>query len=185
MDKNLTCIWLKGDTVSKGKWIEWYQDMANIIRRLGFEPNIMCGSFDDYEPQRWLTVARKEKAILRRVEEGDIPISLKIGYREDRDSWTWIEIWRRNRPLLKDMVLMMDTSECCPIDPEEIVATMLKYIDIEYGEIFRCGGTFHHAGAYMVNRELSFKPGWLARNGTSYRNGVETLKIYKGEKHVE
>ena len=177
MDKKITGIWLEGETKSKGNWIDWYLDMADVIRWLGYEPTLIDCEFEDYHPNGWLTIARKEKAILRRLEEGDVPLALSIGYRENKDSDTLVEAWRHNYKHSKEIVFLMDTSKCRKINPEHIARIMQKYIDVEYGEIFSLYSAWG-AVTYMVNRYSDLKLGRKRDRKT------EILKVYGEEAYV-
>ena len=65
-------IWGK----EKGDWIEWYNDIKNLMNKLGYEHTHIGILSKNYSSGKIFTVARKEREILTKINEGEIPMSL-------------------------------------------------------------------------------------------------------------
>ena len=179
MENKITGIWLLGDTAVEGRWLEWYQDMVELFRLLGHKPTNIAVEFPGDKRIRELTVARKEKEILRRIEDGEMPTFMGVDVlpkpREYDDSTLFTN--RSNKSCSKDLYFAINTTRCNPVDPEMIMEVLKKYSTLAYGEIFR-EITMDGAMMYMLNKETDVK---LGRN--TYRD-TEILKIYRGEKYA-
>ena len=77
-------VTLWGDGLIKGDWLNWYNDIGIIFQELGYKRTHIEINSKSYANDKVVTVARKEKAILHLLQDGEEPISmsclsLKIG----------------------------------------------------------------------------------------------------------
>ena len=192
MDRKATGIWLFSHKKVQGNFVEWYRDMTELFLRLGHKPTHIVVQFVLYGEIRIVTVARKEKEILQRLSEGEIPthISLlacpktKEGMRtEDYVLVAEYKVLGRSKDCI--LYVVMDNTRCDTrdLDLKEIMGILEKYTELDYGEIVTCSGPGRIRG---IENYVSYKHASVI-NGKKRVTGsdVEILKIYKGEKYVE
>ncbi len=76
MDKRITySFWGKEKTTQN--WIDWYKDVKFLINCIGYELSHIGVEFESYDSKKIVTVKRKEKDILLRMNNGEIPNSLE------------------------------------------------------------------------------------------------------------
>lgn len=136
MDKKVISITLWGNGTEKGKWIEWYEDIKEIMNSLGYKNTHIGIDSKSYTSGKILTVARKEKEILAKIRDGEIPSSLSCyslpkGYRQAALEY---ELYCDRGE--KDISVIMNETDYTPENEQMIISVLKKYIDSEYGAIY-------------------------------------------------
>ena len=125
-------IWGK----EKGDWIEWYNDIKNLMNKLGYEHTHIGILSKNYSSGKILTVARKEREILTKINEGEIPMSLSCyslpkGFKVA--SFDYNFLCERNGSYISVILKETDYN----ISNEQLIISLMnKYICLEYGEIY-------------------------------------------------
>ena len=70
----------------KGDWIDWYNDIKELMSYLGYEETHIGILSENYTSGKIMTVKRKEKEVLAKLIEGEVPksfscYSLPKGYK--------------------------------------------------------------------------------------------------------
>jgi len=187
MDHNITCVWLMGEMRIEGRWLEWYEDMAGLFRRLGYKPTHFSVRFSADKRGRFLSVSRKEKEILQRFSEGENPVDMHLyvypPHRENNLD-TIVHAFCNNFPYSKDLFFTIDSDLDSDVDPEEIMEILKKYAVLEYGEIFKSRDISNlDAMMYEQNRGLDVELGRKWPSG--YLKNIQFLKIYKEGKYAD
>ncbi len=120
----------------KGDWIEWYNDIKNLMHKLGYEHTHIGIMSEHYSFGKILTVARKEKEILTKINEGEIPksfscYSLPKGFKVA--GFDYYFLCERNDEYMS--VILKETDYNLS-NEQFIISLMNKYICFEYGEIY-------------------------------------------------
>lgn len=120
----------------KGDWIEWYNDIKNLMNKLGYEHTHIGIMSEHYTSGKILTVARKEKEILTKIIEGEIPMSfscysLPKGYKVAGFDYNFL--CERNDEYMS--VILKETDYNLS-NEQFIILLMNKYICLEFGEIY-------------------------------------------------
>lgn len=160
MDKKVISITLWGNGAEKGKWIEWYDDIKEIMNSLGYKQTHIGITSKSYTSGKILTVARKEKEILAKIKDGEIPssfscYSLPKGYRQAVFDY---EFYCEREE--KDVSVIMNEVDYNPDNEQMIISVLKKYIDSEYGEIYsalRSDAPWIYAGTRKVNDLKSYE----------------------------
>lgn len=120
----------------EGGWIEWYSDIKTLMKQLGYENTHIGLMSDHYTSGKLLTVVRKEKEIIKKITEGEIPRSFSC-YSLPKEykiaSFDYNIMCERNASYMSVIIKESDydtANECL------IVSVMKKYIRLEYGEIY-------------------------------------------------
>lgn len=120
----------------RGKWTDWYMDIKTLMNQLGHENTHIGIMSEHYTSGKILTVARKEKEIVTRITEGEIPSSFSC-YALPKDykvaSFDYDIMCERNATYMSVIIKESDyntANECL------IISLMKKYICLEYGEIY-------------------------------------------------
>lgn len=154
MDEKVISITLWGNGAEKGKWIEWYDDIKEIMNSLGYKQTHIGIESKSYTSGKILTVVRKEKEILAKIKDGEIPLSfccysLPKGYRQAVFDYEFYCERARG-----DISVIMKEADY-NLDNEQIIISVLKkYINSEYGEIYsalRSDAPWIYAGTRDVN----------------------------------
>lgn len=160
MDKKVISITLWGNGTEKGKWIEWYEDIKEIMNSLGYKHTHIGIDSKSYTSGKVLTVARKEKEILAKIRDGEIPTSLS-GYslpKEYRQAAFDYEFFCiRNKEYV---LVMMNEADYNPDNEQMIISVLKKYINSEHGEIYsglRSDAPFIYAVTRKVNDLKSYE----------------------------
>lgn len=134
MDKRKISITIWGK--EKGSWLEWYKDITNLMNKLGHENTHIGILSEHYSSGKIMTVVRKEKEIIMKMNEGEIPksfscYSLPKGYKIA--SFDYDFLCERNDSYMS--VIINDT-DYNNDNEQQIIALMNRYIYLEYGEIY-------------------------------------------------
>ena len=73
MDKRNISITIWG--AEKGNWVEWYNDIKNLMKKFGYENTHIGIVSEHYSTGKIMTVARKEKEIISNIVAGEVPMS--------------------------------------------------------------------------------------------------------------
>lgn len=160
MDDKVISITLWGNGSEKGKWIEWYDDIKEIMNSLGYKQTHIAIKSKSYTSGKVLTVARKEKEILAKMNEGEIPltmecISLSKGYRQAVFDYEFY--CARTEECISAMIKEADYN---PDSEQMIISVLKKYINSKYGEIYsalRSDAPFVYAATRDVNNLKSYE----------------------------
>ena len=71
MDKRNISITIWG--AEKGNWVEWYNDIKNLMKKFGYENTHIGIVSEHYSTGKIMTVARKEKEIISNIVAGEVP----------------------------------------------------------------------------------------------------------------
>lgn len=136
MDDKVISITLWGNGSETGKWIEWYDDIKEIMNNLGYKQTHIAIKSKSYTSGKVLTVARKEKEILAKMNDGEVPLAMEC---------------------ISAMIKEVDYN---PDSEQMIVSVLKKYINSEGGEIYsalRSDAPFVYAATRDVNNLKSYE----------------------------
>lgn len=134
MTKRKISITIWGE--KKGNWLEWYKDISKLMHKIGYENTHIGIISEHYSSGKIMTVARKEKEIIMKMNEGEIPksfscYSLPKGYKVA--SFDYDFLCERNDSYMSVIIKDIDYN----VDNEQqIIALMNRYIRLECGEIY-------------------------------------------------
>lgn len=134
MDKRKISITIWGR--EKGNWLDWYKEITNLMNEMGYENTHIGIMSQYYSSGKIMTVARKEKEVIMKMSEGEIPksfscYSLPKGYKVA--SFDYDFLCERNDSYMSIIIKDKDYN----IDNEQqIIALMNRYICFECGEIY-------------------------------------------------
>ena len=76
MEKRITyAFWGSSNGES---WLDWYREVKSLFCEIGHEVNYLGVEFESYNPSKLVTARRKEKEIVQKMTEGEIPRSLEL-----------------------------------------------------------------------------------------------------------
>lgn len=78
MEEKVIAITLWGNGIQKEKWLNWYQDVENLMKSLGYKPTHIGIQSKSFCSGKILTVARKKKDILATIAAGENPSSFRV-----------------------------------------------------------------------------------------------------------
>lgn len=135
MDSLTISLTMWGNLRDDYKWLEWYADMKKLFQM--FELNIThLGATGSQYPKKVVTVARKEKEILKKIEDGN-PLtdfscySLPKDYKAAVFDYNLL-IYRESS--LITLIAGKEYYEDKKID--SCIAVFNKYIDMNRGQIY-------------------------------------------------
>ena len=161
MDKRNISITIWG--AEKGNWVEWYNDIKNLMKKFGYENTHIGIVSEHYSTGKIMTVARKEKEIISNIVAGEIPMSfscysLPEGYKVASFDYNFLCV--RKDSYMSIIIKEADYN----IDNEKLIISMMnKYICLEYGEIYS-----------SIDSEMP-----LLYAETRDKNNLETYKLIK------
>lgn len=135
MGKNIS-ITLWGNCIEKQKWVEWYNDVKNLFNELGYVHTHIGIHSKSYNSGKVVTVTRKEKEILSKMENGEeiknltlcsLPSDYKIAM------FDYDVLCARDTDYLTFVMKAEDYSE---YHEKVVLSILMKYVDFEYGEIY-------------------------------------------------
>lgn len=137
MDRSTISITLRGDTLKKGRWIEWYEYICSIISELGYDKTHIAIESDKYTTTKIVTISRKEKQILHMIQSGVEPAGISI-YSLPKDykiaSFDYNILCVRARDYISVIFKQCDFGR---IDVDDFILKMKVYIEVENGEIYK------------------------------------------------
>ncbi len=160
MSEKVISITLWGNGSEMGKWIDWYDDIKEIMNSLGYKQTHIGIKSKSYTSGKALTVARKEKEILAKIKDGEIPLimeclSLPKGYKQAAFDYEFY--CARTEEYIS---VMMKEADYNPDNEQMIISVLKKYINSEYGEIYsalRSDAPFVYATTRDVNNLKSYE----------------------------
>ncbi len=134
MDKRKISITIWGK--EKGNWLEWYKDVADLMTQMGYKNTHIGITTKSYNTGKVVTVARKEKEILTRIKDGELPrsfscFSLPKDYRSACFDYYFLCV--RTEEYMS--VIINDTDFNTDIE-QQIISLIYKYTYQESGEIY-------------------------------------------------
>lgn len=136
MEEKVISITLWGNGIQKEKWLNWYQDVENLMKSLGYKPTHIGIQSKSFCSGKILTVARKKKDILATIAAGENPssfscYSLPKDYRTASFDYDFLGV--RNEEYISVIVKEVDYKK---LNIKNVVSQLKEYIDYEYGEIY-------------------------------------------------
>lgn len=137
MDNNTISITLRGNTLKKGKWVEWYEYTCSIIHELGYDRTHLAIESDTYTTKKIVTIGRKEKQILQLLKSGLKPTSFSIfslpkNYTTASFDYNILVVREKNY-----ISLILNQYDLDKIDVNDYVSQMKMYIEFENGEVYQ------------------------------------------------
>lgn len=137
MEEKTISVTLWGNGAKKEKWLDWYYDVKNFMKDLGYRLTHIGIQSQSFCSGKILTVARKEKDILTKVADGEIPMSfscysLSQGYKTA--SFDYDILCVRKEEYISVIIKEVDYYK---LNIQNTILMIEKYIDYEYGEIYR------------------------------------------------
>ena len=123
MDKRNISITIWG--AEKGNWVEWYNDIKNLMKKFGYENTHIGIVSEHYSTGKIMTVARKEKEIISNIVAGEVPMSfscysLPEGYKVA--SFDYNFLCERNDSYMSVIIKEADYN----IDNEKLIISMMN-----------------------------------------------------------
>lgn len=136
MEEKVISITLWGNGIQKEKWLKWYQDVENLMKRLGYKPTHIGIHSKSFCSGKILTVARKEKEILSTIATGENPssfscYSLPKDYRTASFDYNFLCV--RREEYISVIVKEVDYNK---LNIKKVISLLKEYINYEYGEIY-------------------------------------------------
>lgn len=136
MEEKVIAITLWGNGIQKEKWLNWYQDVENLMKSLGYKPTHIGIQSKSFCSGKILTVARKKKDILATIAAGENPssfscYSLPKDYRTASFDYDFLGV--RNEEYISVIVKEVDYKK---LNIKNVVSQLKEYINYEYGEIY-------------------------------------------------
>lgn len=136
MEEKVISITLWGNGIQKEKWLNWYQDVENIMKSLGYKPTHIGIQSKTFCSGKILTVARKKKDILATIAAGENPssfscYSLPKDYRTASFDYDFLCV--RKEGYISVIVKEVDYHK---LNIQSLIFKMKEYIDYECGEIY-------------------------------------------------
>ena len=133
--KNIS-ITLWGDGIEQQKWMEWYKEVKELFGCLGYVHTHIGIQSASYKNGKVMTVNRKEKEILSKLDKGEEPENLSL-YSLTGDykvaMFDYDVLCVRDKEYLSFVL----NEECYNEYNVNLLISMLKkYVDYEYGEIY-------------------------------------------------
>ena len=136
MEEKVISITLWGNGIQKEKWLNWYQDVENIMKILGYKPTHIGIQSKTFCSGKILTVARKKKDILATIAAGENPSSFSF-YSLPKDyrtaSFDYDFLCVRKEEYISVIVKDVDYGK---LNIESVISQLKDYINYEYGEIY-------------------------------------------------
>lgn len=125
----------------KGDWIDWYNDIKELMSYLGYEETHIGILSENYTSGKIMTVKRKEKEVLAKLIEGEVPksfscYSLPKGYKVA--SFDYDFLCERNASYISVVLKEADYNNA---NEQFVISIMHKYVCFEYGEIYSTSAT--------------------------------------------
>ena len=135
MGKNIS-ITLWGNGIEKQKWIEWYKDVKELFSNLGYVHTHIGIQSQSYKNGKVMTVIRKEKEILTKLDQGEEPVNLSL-YSLASDykiaMFDYDVLCARDKEYLSFVLKEEDYNT---YNENLILSILKKYVDYEYGEVY-------------------------------------------------
>lgn len=136
MEEKVISITLWGNGIQKGKWLNWYQDIENLMKGLGYKPTHIGIQSKTFCTGKILTVARKKKDILAAIASGETPssfscYSLPKDYRTASFDYDFLCV--RKEGYISVIVKDVDYDK---LNIKSVISQLKDYINYEYGEIY-------------------------------------------------
>ena len=136
MDKKVISITLWGNGIQKENWLNWYQDIENLMKSLGYKPTHIGIQSKTFCSGKILTVARKKKDILATIAAGENPssfscYSLPKDYRTASFDYDFLCV--RKEGYISVIVKDVDYDK---LNIKSVISRLKDYINYEYGEIY-------------------------------------------------
>lgn len=136
MEEKVISITLWGNGIQKDKWLNWYQDVENIMKSLGYKPTHIGIQSKTFCSGKILTVARKKNDIFTTIVAGENPssfscYSLPKDYRTASFDYDFLCV--RNKKYISLIVKAVDYDK---LNLESVISQLKDYIDYECGEIY-------------------------------------------------
>lgn len=135
MEKNIS-ITLWGNGIEKRKWIEWYKDVKELFSNLGYVHTHIGIQSQSYNNGKVMTVLRKEKEILSKLDKGEEPENLSLYSLASNYKIAMFDydaLCARDKEYLSFVLKEEDYNIC---NENLILSIIKKYVDYEYGEIY-------------------------------------------------
>lgn len=135
--EKVVSITLWGNGIEKEMWLNWYQDMENLMQRLGYEPSHIGIQSASFRSRKILTVARKKKDIIAAITSGEKPSSFSC-YSLPKDyktaSFDYDFLGVRTKQYISVILKEVDYNK---LNVKSVISQLKEYIHYEYGEIYR------------------------------------------------
>ena len=135
MEKNIS-ITLWGNGIEKQKWIEWYKEVKELFNNLGYVHTHIGIKSQSYNRGKVMTVARKEKEILSRLEQNEEPENLSL-YSLDKEykiaMFDYNVLCARDKEYLS---IILSEKDYNAHNENLIISILNKYVDYRYGEVY-------------------------------------------------
>lgn len=136
MEEKVISITLWGDGIQKEKWLNWYQDIENLMKSLGYKPTHIGIQSKSFCSGKILTVARKKKEILETIATGENPSSFSC-YSLPKDystaSFDYDFLSVRKEGYISVIVKEVDYNN---LNIKCVISQLKEYINYECGEIY-------------------------------------------------
>lgn len=136
MDEKVISITLWGNGIQQEKWLNWYQDVENFVKDLGYKITHIGIQSKTFCRGKILTVARKKKDILTAIANGEKPSSFSC-YVLPKDykiaSFDYDFLCVRTKEYISVIVKEEDYSK---FDSKSVISKLKDYINYDCGEIY-------------------------------------------------
>ena len=136
MEEKVISITLWGNGIQKENWLNWYKDIENLMKSLGYKPTHIGIQSKTFCSGKILTVARKKKDILATIAAGENPssfscYSLPKDYRTASFDYDFLCV--RKEGYISVIVKDVDYDK---LNIKSVISQLKDYINYEYGEIY-------------------------------------------------
>ena len=136
MEEKVISITLWGNGIKKEKWLNWYEDIENLMKSLGYKPTHIGIQSKSFFSGKILTVARKKKDILATIAAGENPSSFSCysfpkDYRTASFDYDFLGVCKEE--YISVIVKEVDYNK---LNIDGVISRLKEYINYEYGEIY-------------------------------------------------
>lgn len=136
VEEKVISITLWGDGIQKEKWLNWYQDIENIMKSLGYKPTHIGIQSKSFCGGKILTIKRKKKDIFDTIDTGENPssfscYSLPKDYRTASFDYDFLGV--RKEGYISIIVKEVDYNK---LNVKRVIYQLNEYINYQYGEIY-------------------------------------------------
>lgn len=136
MEEKVISITLWGNGIQKENWLNWYQDIENLMKSLGYKLTHIGIQSKTFCSGKILTVARKKKDILATIAAGENPSSFSC-YSLPKDyriaSFDYDFLCVRKEGYISVIVKDVDYDK---LNIKSVISRLKDYINYEHGEIY-------------------------------------------------
>lgn len=137
METCTVSITLWGDGLVKGNWLDFYNDIGIIFRKMGYKRTHIAIDCKTFLNKKIVTTNRKEKEIINILKSGDIPKSISC-YSLSKDYK--IAMFDYDVMVVRQseyISVVLNRSDLVKLDIDNTISILKQYIEFKIGEVYQ------------------------------------------------